>query len=43
METISCPECGGFGYFENGTVDGIECERCHGDGTIQAKDKDVDQ
>jgi DnaJ-class molecular chaperone len=33
-ETVGCPDCGGFGYHEDGTDEGRECETCHGDGTI---------
>lgn len=28
----SCPECGGYGYHEDGSDEGRECGTCHGDG-----------
>ena len=30
---VTCPECGGFGYHEDGTDEGRDCETCQGDGT----------
>lgn len=30
---VTCPECGGFGYHEDGTPDGRDCGTCHGNGT----------
>jgi DnaJ-class molecular chaperone len=32
-DKVTCPECGGFGYHENGTPDGRDCGTCDGDGT----------
>ncbi len=29
---VSCPECRGFGYHEDGTAEGRECETCGGSG-----------
>lgn len=32
-EKVTCPECGGFGYHEDGTDEGRDCATCEGDGT----------
>jgi DnaJ-class molecular chaperone len=31
-EKQRCPACDGFGYHEDGSEEGTECEVCHGDG-----------
>lgn len=34
----SCPDCDGFGYHDDGTDEGEECETCDGNGvaTLEA-------
>lgn len=34
MAKVPCPECDGFGYHEDGSAEGRECETCHGDGVV---------
>ena len=31
---MTCPECEGFGYHEDGTEEGRECDTCHGSGVV---------
>jgi DnaJ-class molecular chaperone len=31
-EKVHCPACQGFGYHEDGSLEGRECEVCDGDG-----------
>ncbi len=31
----ACPDCQGFGYVEDGTPEGRECETCCGAGVIE--------
>jgi len=31
----SCPECGGFGYHDDGSEEGVDCGTCHGTGVAE--------
>ena len=35
MSKVRCPDCQGFGYFEDGIEEGVLCEVCDGDGVIE--------
>ncbi len=37
-EERECPNCEGFGYFEDGTEEGELCATCDGDGVVDALD-----
>lgn len=36
-QRASCPECGGFGYVDDGTDDGQDCGTCPGGGVASAQ------